>query len=273
MSFEKTSDVPREGVIMDHLWEWQVHPDEAAMSRAAAARLGAEIRAKRNSLVCLATGESPRRTYELLVAHAQAEPDLYSQVRWLKLDEWGGLAMDDPASCEYFLRQAILTPLAVSPERYFGWESQPADPAAECRRIAAWLAANGPVDIQILGLGENGHLGFNEPAAQIQSAPHVAELSDSSLSHSMLAQRRGRVAYGLTLGMGNILGAKKILLLVSGKRKARQLHRLVCGKISPQFPASLLRRSPRVTIFCDDDAASLLPREKLRSSTGHFQYS
>ncbi|MDP3069988.1 MAG: 6-phosphogluconolactonase [Opitutaceae bacterium] len=240
-------------------WEWHLYPDEEAMSQAVAARLAEGVRTKPDALIGLATGISPKRSYELLVASARREPTRYARARWLKLDEWGGLAMDDPATCEHFLRHLLLTPLAVPAERYFGWESRPVDAAAECRRVAAWLAANGPIDIQVLGLGKNGHLGFNEPAPQLHPGPHVATLSSESLSHSMLRQSRGRVAYGLTLGMDDILGARHIFLLVSGARKARQLRRLVTGEISPEFPASLLRRHRGVVVFCDAAAAALLP--------------
>lgn len=241
--------------------EWHLFPDEETMSAAAAARLAKELRAKPNALVCLATGASPRRTYELLVARARNEPEHFARVRWMKLDEWGGLAMDDPASCERFLRDAILDPLGVPPERYVGWESRPADAQAECRAMEAWLAKNGPIDLLILGLGENGHLGFNEPATALQQGPHVADLTRESLAHAMLGKSRGKVGYGLTLGMGDILGARQILLLVTGTRKSQQLHRLVTGEISPRFPASLLRQHHSVAIYCDDAAASLCPRE------------
>ncbi len=254
-------------------WKWHLHPDAETMSRAVAARLADELRPKRNSLICLATGSSPQRAYELLVAHARAEPDLYEEARWLKLDEWGGLAMDDPASCEHFLRRLLLTPLAVPPERYFGWESQPTDPAAECDRVAAWLALHGPIDIQVLGLGKNGHLGFNEPTRQLQSGPHVAILSPASLSHSMLLQSKGRVAYGLTLGMDDILRARQILLLVSGRQKAPQLRQLVTGEISPLFPASLLRCHRAVSIYCDAAAAALIPEGVLQSSCSSSRHN
>ncbi|WP_457795342.1 6-phosphogluconolactonase [Horticoccus sp. 23ND18S-11] len=229
------------------------------MSEAAAARLTAELRAKPTALLCLATGASPKRTYELLVARARTEPRLHAQARWIKLDEWGGLAMDDPGSCETFLRDTLLDPLGVPPERYRGWQSQPTDAQAECHAIAQWLARHGPIDVQVLGLGENGHLGFNEPAPELQRGPHVATLTRESLSHAMLRESRSQVAYGLTLGMDDILGSHRILLLVTGRHKAQQLRRLVTGEISPLFPASLLRQHQSVAIYCDAAAASLCP--------------
>jgi len=238
---------------------WLVAPDYEGMSRLVAARIADELRHQPDSLVCLATGASPQRAYELLAAQGQAEPALVAQARWLKLDEWGGLAMEDPATCEAYLRRCLLDPLRVPAERYAGWHSNPPDPEAECRRIAAWLDAHGPIDLLTLGVGANGHLGFNEPAATLQSGPHVARLAATSLRHSMLDQCQGHVSYGLTLGIGDILNARRILLLASGPAKAAQMLRLFAEPPSAEFPASMLHCHPHVTVFCDRAAAALLP--------------
>lgn len=248
-------------------WVWQVYPDEEAMSAAAAAWLARELDLCPTLLTSLATGASPRRMYELLAARAWQEPGLFARARWIKLDEWGGLAMGDPATCETFLRERLLDPIGVPPERYFGWESRPADVETECRRVADWLAAHGPIDVQILGLGANGHLGLNEPAPELQGGPHRAQLSPVSLSHAMLRRSKGRVAYGLTLGMDDILASRRILLLVPGARKAPQLLRLLTGGVSNEFPASWLQRHADVVVFCDAAAASLVERE-LQPSVG-----
>ena len=240
-------------------WQWLVADDYEAMSRAAAERIACEVRRKPSALICLATGASPRRTYELMVRQGRADVSLYALTRWMKLDEWGGLAMDDPGSCECYLRQTVLDPLDVPSARYFGWNSQPDDPEAECLRVATWLAADGPADIQVLGLGENGHLGFNEPADVWSTGPHIARLTASSLRHAMLGASRQKVRYGLTLGVEDILRCRMILLLVSGEHKARQLLRLATQEISSRFPASILRRHASVAVFCDRAAASLLP--------------
>lgn len=244
-----------------HAWEWCRHENNEELSRAVADRLATALRRRPDSLVCLAAGASTRRAYEIVATQAVAEPSTYARARWIKLDEWGGLAKDDPASCEYFLRRVLLGPLDVPPERYCSWEGQAADPGSECRRVSAWLAAHGPIDLQILGLGKNGHLGFNEPGEVLLAGPHVEQLSATSLSHAMLVQRRSSVTFGLTLGMGDILRSRRIFLLVSGENKARQLRRLAMGAVSPEFPASLLHQHPAVTIFCDAAAASQFPTE------------
>ena len=109
--------------------------------------------------------------------------------RWLKLDEWGGLAMDDPATCEHQLQSTLIAPLAAT-DRYVAFNSRPQDRASECARIAAWLAANGPIDVCVLGLGRNGHLGFNEPDDALTPHAHIAELAESSMTHAMLKQSK-----------------------------------------------------------------------------------
>lgn len=233
--------------------------DYDSMSRAAERFVAKEIRRKCNALICLATGESPEGLYRLMGERFQTDSGLFSQARFVKLDEWGGLAMNDPGSCEAYIQQRILRPLRVERGRYFGWRSRPKDPEAECRRVADWLAANGPVDINILGVGRNGHLGLNEPAAVLQAGPHVAILSKSSMGHSMLSSKQGAVEYGLTLGMGDLLLSRKIVLLASGRHKAVPLRRLLSGEISTRFPASLLMGHPELHVFCDEAAAALLP--------------
>jgi galactosamine-6-phosphate isomerase len=234
----------------------QIAADAEAMSRAAADYLAAEIGKLPRALLCLATGVSPARTYELLAEKQQSQPHLFDQVRLMKLDEWYGLQPTDPASCEWYLRQKLVTPLQVSPERFFGWNSRARNPQAECQRVADWLATQGRIDVCVLGLGLNGHLGFNEPANELSDRPHFARLSETSMNHSMLGAAKGSVRFGFTLGMANILQARKVILLVSGPHKAGPLRRLLTGMITPQFPASLLWLHPALTIICDRAAAS-----------------
>ncbi len=233
--------------------------DYAGMSLAADRFVAKELRRKGKALVCLATGESPEGLYRLMVERFHENPGLFGETRFIKLDEWGGLAMSDPGSCEAYVQERVLRPLKITRGRYFGWNSQPKNPVAECLRVADWLVANGPVDINILGIGRNGHLGLNEPAATLQAGPHVAVLSKTSMGHSMLSSRKGAVEYGLTLGMGDLMQSRKIVMLVSGRHKAAPLRRMLSGEITTRFPASLLMGHPELHVFCDESAAALLP--------------
>ena len=224
-------------------------PDHEAMSREAAGWLVRRLRAKPHALLCLATGGTPQRTYELLAGH----PAVLRRARLLKLDEWGGLARTDPATCEAYLQRRLIRPLGRRQDLH-GFRCRPQDPEAECRRVNAWLETNGPIDLCVLGLGVNGHLGFNEPASALQPFAHVAKLSAASLKHGMLAAARERPTYGLTLGMANLLASREILLAVSGPHKRAALQRLLGGTITPRFPATFLWLHPRVTLLCDATA-------------------
>jgi galactosamine-6-phosphate isomerase len=238
--------------------------DYEAMSQAAAARMVAQLQRKPDSLFILATGGTPERTYQLLAERGRAEPGLCDRLRILKLDEWGGLGMSDPATCETALRRTLVNPLGIGPDRFVGWHSAPTDIVAECRRMQQWLVEQGPPDLCVLGLGLNGHLGFNEPGESAQPGPHRAKLSSDSKHHSMLDQARGQPGYGLTLGLRDILQSREILLLVSGVQKAPRLRRLLQPEITPQFPASFLWLHAAVTVCCDEAALPDSPADSFR---------
>jgi galactosamine-6-phosphate isomerase len=225
------------------------------MSRWAAARIVQTVRERPDALLGLATGSTPTQTYQLLAARARREPSLFRALRILKLDEWGGLAFDDPATCEVYLKRHVLDPLGIEAKRYFGWHSRPASPRLECARFARWLDRHGPIDLCVLGLGLNGHVLFNEPADALVAAPHVARLSAESLNHTMVRRNRIRPRYGLTLGFAGVLQSQAILLLVSGAGKSRQLRRLLDEPMTPRFPASFLQLHPNLTVVCDRAAA------------------
>ena len=236
--------------------DFRVLPDYEAMSVAAANAVLATVRARPNAILCLPTGASPERLFELLVLAHQDDPALFRQVRVLKLDEWGGLDMDDPASCEGYLQTRVIRPLAISPDRCVSWQSRPNDARTECARIAAWLERNGPIDVSVLGIGLNGHLGLNEPGDFLQPSPHVAALTPESLEHGMLRTARRQPEYGLTLGMADLLASRHVLVLASGAAKAEPLRRLFRREITSQFPASFLWLHPALTLLCDRAAAA-----------------
>jgi galactosamine-6-phosphate isomerase len=225
------------------------------LSRHAADWLCGQLSERPDSLICLAAGSTPMRTYELLAREGANKPTLFEHCRIIKLDEWGGLPAGDPATCDTQLRTILVSPLSLT-ERYVAFESNPLDPNAECARIAAWLDQNGPIDIAVLGLGINGHLGFAEPAEYLQPFAHVAELSQVSLTHAMLAKSDVRPTYGLTLGMADLIQSRRVLLLVSGSTKREPLKRLLSGRLSTDFPASMLQVHPNVLLLCDEDAAA-----------------
>lgn len=227
----------------------EAFPDEEALSRAAAALIVAAVRERPSLLLCAATGASPTRTYARLAEAARDEPGCFDRMRVLKLDEWGGLPMDDPGSCEAYLRAHLVGPLGISEDRYVAFRSDAPDPEAECRRVDAELRRQGPIDLCVLGLGRNGHLALNEPADALVPHAHVAALAPETQQHPMIRHVAQPPAYGFTLGMAGILGARRILVLVSGAHKREPLERMLTPRITTHVPASLLWLHGDVTVL------------------------
>jgi galactosamine-6-phosphate isomerase len=228
--------------------------DYSAMSLQAARLIEMETKARPDLLVCASGGASWAGCYEELGRKKSRNPGLFRRLRVVQIDEWGGLRRDDLATCRAQITKQMVRPLAVTRGRFAGFRSDPANPERECERMQRWLMANGPIDLCLLGLGMNGHIALNEPAAGLRPGVHVVELSASSLKSGMLRKADRQPRYGLTLGMGDILQSRKILMLVSGEAKQAVLKRLLEPMVSPDFPASFLWLHPAVTIICDQEA-------------------
>lgn len=202
-------------------------------------------------LLCVASGASPLGLYRNLAAHQKENPTVFAKLRVIKLDEWGPLSPEDPASCEYYIQKEIVRPLSISQERYLSMAGDAPDSEQECARCADGLGAAGPIDVCILGMGANGHLGLNEPAEWLHDTVHVAALASASFSHGMLTEARTPVTHGITLGIGDLLRSRRILLLVSGVHKREAMRQFLSRRITTQFPASILWTHRDLTVLCD----------------------
>jgi galactosamine-6-phosphate isomerase len=229
--------------------------DWEELSRQAAELIISELRQKPGLLLCAATGASPTSTYRYLANAFFEDARPFERIRLLALDEWGGLSADSPASCGAYLRQHLVQPLQIAPERFVCFRTDAEQPREECERVEAWLREHGPIDLCVLGIGLNGHIGLNEPAPAVQPGIHQAALSEMTLQHSMLRALSQPPAFGYTLGMADLLAAKRVLLLVHGEPKRAPMEQLMRKEISTSFPASFLWLHPRVTCFCEAAAA------------------
>jgi len=228
--------------------------DYRELSREAAARVIAAATAKGDSLLCAPAGNSPAGLYRELAGEAARNPDLFRSLRVVKLDEWLGVPASDAASCEHFLRSRLLDPLVVTAERYIGFDPETADPQRECADVQGELERQGPIDLCILGLGKNGHVGLNEPGPSLHPHCHVAKLSEETLRHSMMSSKESKPAHGLTLGIGDILQSRKIVLLVTGEGKKRVIARFLDGTVTTDLPATLLWLHHDLEVFLDDSS-------------------
>ncbi len=230
----------------------KVLKDKAELASSAAQFLVNNILQQPNLLLCTATGNTPTATYENMVNQLSIAQAAHLKI--LKLDEWGGVPMEHPSTCEQYLQTNILKPLQIPKERYVGFTSNPKEPEQEVDRVQKILAKESPIDICVLGLGANGHIAFNEPSQDLKPHCHIAQLSKQSQQHSMAIEMETKPTYGLTLGMADILQSKTIVLLISGKHKKAITKAFLSKKITTHLPASFLWLHPNVFCFVDQAA-------------------
>ena len=205
------------------------------LSEAAADFVLNRLAGTHNRMLCAATGGSPTGMYAAL-AKRKSELDI-TNLKILKLDEWYQLPMDVDGTCEAYLQRHLLQPLSIPSSNYIAFNSMADDPARECKRIQDAISGEGPIDVCILGIGMNGHLALNEPAEELNPDVHLGELAHSSRSHPMISESKYRPTHGFTLGMGDILKARTIILLVHGRKKKTIFSKLMNKKLTT-FPGS-----------------------------------
>lgn len=221
--------------------------------------LAGTIRRTPTLRVCLPTGDTPSPLYARLVEMSSAGLVSFAGVEIVMLDEYVGLSPGSPARCEVRLRRELVSVLRPPPAAFHRIELDRLDPAAAAAAHDRVAAAG--LDLVLLGLGTNGHVGLNEPGSTAESATRVVALSDESREASV--HRYGAEwppEVGVTLGLARILAARAIWLLVTGEHKATILARALDGEMSNDCPASQLRRHPRLRVFADEPAASRLAR-------------
>ena len=232
--------------------------DYEDMSRKAADIIAAQVIMKPNCVLGLATGSTPIGTYARLVKkHKKGDLD-FSGVTSVNLDEYKGLTKENDQSYYYFMNDNLFSKVNIDKSRTFLPDGTETDSDKACRDYNQIIADVGGVDLQLLGLGHNGHIGFNEPAAVFEAETHCVDLTESTIQ----ANKRffasiddvPRQAY--TMGIKTIMMARKILVVVSGADKAAIVKKAFFGAITPEVPASVLQIHPDVTIVADEAALS-----------------
>lgn len=230
------------------------------LSHTAAILILNELLEKPEFVLGLATGHTPSGLYrELVSTHQELGIDI-GRLHCFHLDEYLGMRPEDPESMACFLRSHLLEPLGLQPAQCHFVPATSEEPATACRSYEAEMAAIGGIDLQILGIGANGHIAFNEPGTPFDTSTHVASLSDSTRAANARYFASGETPRAaMTMGPRNILQARRILMLVAGANKAEAVRRMLLEPVSEDCPASVLRYHPDVTLILDRDAAALLP--------------
>ncbi len=229
------------------------------MSKKAAEIIIGIVKNNPRAVLGLATGSSPIGMYDCMAKDCKENGTSYKNVSTVNLDEYVGLNADHDQSYAYFMRKNLFDRIDIDQKHTNLPCGSAPDAQAECDRYNKLLESM-KQDVQVLGLGSNGHIGFNEPNTPFDSLTHLVDLTENTIKDNsrLFASIDEVPRQALSMGIKNIMQAKSILMVVSGKNKAAAVQGMVQGKITPSLPASVLQLHPFVTVICDKEAASLL---------------
>lgn len=225
------------------------------MSRTAANIIAAQIIMKPDSVLGLATGSSPIGTYKRLIELNKSGDLDFSGITTVNLDEYCGLSVSHDQSYRYFMNTNLFDHINIKKENTHVPDGVAADYDEECRRYDKLIEELGGIDLQLLGIGHNGHIGFNEPDEVFEKYTHVMDLKQSTIDANsrFFAKKEDVPRQAITMGIKTIMSAKKILLIASGADKKEILERALYGPITPNVPASVLQLHPDLTVVCSVD--------------------
>ncbi|HLR42813.1 MAG TPA: glucosamine-6-phosphate deaminase [Pseudogracilibacillus sp.] len=227
-----------------------------ALSEKAADMIEDTLNTKENPVLGLATGSTPERLYEILQKRCQDGKVSFKHATTFNLDEYIGLAGDDPNSYRQFMNEKLFNGIDIQKENTHIPNGVAEDPNKEAIDYEKELADAGKIDLQILGIGLNGHIGFNEPGSDVKSRTQVVDLAKSTIeANARFFDSMDEVpTEAITMGIGTIMEASKIILLVQGEKKAEILSKVLHGDVTSDVPASFLQMHKDVTIITDIDA-------------------
>lgn len=231
-----------------------------AIGAAAASLFSACVISKPDAVLGLATGSTPIPTYQKMAELYKMGAVDYASVTTFNLDEYVGLTHEHEQSYYYFMMENLFSHINVPKESIHVLSGTAADPVKECADYEKMIDAAGGIDLQILGIGRNGHIAFNEPADDFAPVTHVVELTPSTIeANTRFFSSSDEVPKkALSMGIGSIMKAKAIVIIATGKDKAEAVKAMVSGPVTPACPASVLQLHPNVVVMLDEEAASLL---------------
>lgn len=249
-----------------------IEKDYEQMSKLAAKLIADKVHSKENCVLGLATGSTPIGTYKELIKQYQAGTLSFAKVKTVNLDEYYGLEPEHEQSYAYFMRDNLFNHIDLPQDAFRLPSGTAKNIEEECKDYEKHIEALGGVDLQLLGIGHNGHIGFNEPAASFALYTHQTYLDERTIEANtrFFASKDEVPTQAITMGIGTIMKAGEIILLASGKDKADIIQRLLEGDtVNPMLPASILKLHPHVHVIVDEAAASLL-KSCCKSSTCHL---
>jgi len=241
-----------------------LQPDSETACRLAADMISELMRRKPDAVLGLATGSTPLRLYAELIRRHQEEGLDFSQVRTFNLDEYVGLGPDHPQSYAFYMQENFFGAVNLDPARTHIPDGLTGDIAAECAAYEQSILEAGGIDLQILGIGTDGHIGFNEPTSSLASRTRIKTLTARTRADNarFFDQEADQPYHVITMGIGTILESRQAVLLAFGEAKATAVAQAVEGPLTASVPASALQLHPKAHVFVDEAAASSLDRQE-----------
>ena len=244
----------------------EIVKDYQELSELAATMITDRIIEKPNSVICLASGDTLKLTLRRVLDKANKQQIDFSAVQFIGLDEWVGISEGTYGSCAHFFREYLFLPLDIPLNNFHLFDGTTIDLMKECIKMDGIIKRVGGIDLMVVGIGINGHIGFNEPGIPIPLKSHVAELHEITQS---VGQKYFKTATslkkGITLGFQHLLDSKEVILMASGEAKAPVIQKTILGKISEVVPATVIRKHPNSLILIDEEAASSIAvKERIR---------
>ena len=238
----------------------KIYKDAKSIGEAAATIFAAQVIAKPDSVLGLATGSSPIPTYSRMIEMYKEGIVDFSKVTTFNLDEYISLGHDHPQSYYYFMQENLFKGINVPVENIHVPSGTAEDIDAGGKHYDEMIANAGGIDVQILGIGNNGHIAFNEPCDNFPMGTHKVALTESTIeANTRFFENSDEVPrWAISMGIGSIMKARKIILVATGSAKADAVYGMVKGPVTPECPASILQMHPDVTVFADEAAAAKL---------------
>lgn len=243
--------------------ELKTYEDYRALSAEAADEIISLVKNKPDAVFCLASGDTPRLTCTLTVEKAIQSKIDFSGCIFIGLDEWVSVPPENEGSCHYFFQKLLLEPLKIRSSQTHLFNAMASNLEKECDVMDRVIADQGGIDLMIVGIGMNGHIGFNEPGVSFENYSHFIDLDPITLSVGKKYFKSDvQLGKGITLGLKHLMQTKKVLLMANGVKKAEVIKRTIEGTVSNDFPATIMQTHPNGIVMTDSEAASLLSKKQ-----------
>lgn len=212
-----------------------------------------------NLILCMASGDTPAKVCEHLVSKLIEGKTDYSKLFFLGLDEWYGIGPEDTGSCAFSFYQRLINPLGLQKDRYHFFNALSDDPASECKKMDDLIEEKGGIDFMLVGVGMNGHIGFNEPGTPFDIKSHIIDLDEITINVGQkYFSEAKKLEKGITIGLGHLLNSKTVIVQANGIKKAEIINRTVNDDINESLPSSVIRLHTNGFLVLDHAAASLI---------------